>query len=103
MFGKATTMEKFPDRFIPKSTEHPEPGRIHKGNKDSRRLFITVDPEADILYTSDTPRGDNIVTVLGTNATEDYLTMLEEKVISYIVLAELIDLKEAMKILHDEF
>lgn len=103
MFGKATTCEAFPDKFISRSDRHPHAGKIFVGNRDSSRLFITVDPDADILYTSATLRGDNIVTILGVNATDDYLAMLEEKGISYIVLSEPTSLHEAMEILHDKF
>lgn len=103
MFGKATAREAFPDQFMPKSDSHPEPGTIHVGNRDSARFFITVDPDADIFYTSDRLRGDNIVTILGTNATEDYLEMLEEKGISYVVLADATDLGDAMEILYEKF
>lgn len=103
MFGKATTREVFPDKFIPKSDSHPLPGTVHIGNRDSARLFITVDPDADIFYTSDRLRGDNIVTILGINATDDYLDMLEKKGISYIVLEDATALGEAMEILSQKF
>lgn len=103
MFGKATTREVFPDQFMPKSDSHPLPGTVHVGHRDSERLFITVDPDADIFYTSDRLRGDNIMTVLGTNATDDYLDMLEKKGISYIVLADATALGEAMEILSEKF
>ena len=59
MFGKATTCEMFPERYVAESARPTQSGRVHKGHRDSRRLFITVDPEADILYTSDRLRGDN--------------------------------------------
>lgn len=55
------------------------------------------------FYTSDRLRGDNIVTIIGTNATDDYLDMLEEKGISYIVLANPTALDEALSVLHDRF
>lgn len=103
MFGKTTTREAFPDQFMPKSEEHPLPGTIHIGNRDSSRLFITVDPDADIFYTSDRLRGDNIVTILGTNATVDYLEMLEKTGISYIILTDATDLSGAMEILYGKF
>ena len=103
MFGKSTTREMFPYKFMPKSNAHPEPGKVYLGNHSSSRLFITVDPDADIFYTSDRLRGDNIVTILGTNATGDYLEMLQEKRISYIVLADATNLREAMEILYDKF
>lgn len=103
MFGKATTREMFPYKFMSRSSGHPAPGKIHVGHRQSSRLFITVDPDADIFYTSDRLRGDNIVTVIGTDATDDYLAMLEEKGISYIVLADPADLRQAMEILYEEF
>lgn len=103
MFGKATAREAFPYKFMPKTTAHPKAGKIHIGKRDSARLFITVDPDADIFYTSDRLRGDNIVTILGTNATADYLEMLEEKGISYIVLPDATALDEAMEILYGKF
>lgn len=103
MFGKATAREAFPYKFMPKSSGHPEAGKIFIGHRSSPRLFITVDPEADIFFTSDRLRGDNILTVLGMNATDDYIAMLEEKGISYIVLADATDLRGAMEIIHERF
>ncbi len=103
MFGKATAREAFPYKFMPKSDRHPAADTIHIGNRESARLFITVDPDADIFFTSDRLRGDNIVTILGTNATADYLEMLEEKGISYIVLPDATALGEAMEILYGKF
>ena len=103
MFGKATAREAFPYKFMPKTTVDPKAGKIHIGKRDSARLFITVDPDADIFYTSDRLRGDNIVTIIGTNATDDYLTMLEGKGISYIVLDNPTALDEALSVLYDKF
>lgn len=103
MFGKATVKEVFPDRFITRKTTRSQSEKIHVGLHDTPRLFITVDPDADIQYTSDRLRGDNIVTVLGRNASDDYLAMLEENGISYIVLNNPTALHEAMDILYDRF
>lgn len=103
MFGKSTAKEAFPYKFMPKSNDRTQAGKVYIGNRDSERLFITVDPDADIFYTDSRLRGDNILVVLGTNATADYLAMLEEKGISYIVLADPTDLRSAMEIIHDRF
>lgn len=103
MFGKSTAKEAFPCKFMPKSNDMAQAGKVYIGNCDSERLFITVDPDADIFYTDSRLRDDNILVVLGTNATADYLAMLEEKGISYIVLADPTDLREAMEIIHDRF
>lgn len=43
------------------------------------------------------------MTIIGTNATNDYLALLEEKGISYIVLADPTALDEALSVLYDEF
>lgn len=103
MFGKATTAEVFPGKFRPETEQRAEAGTIHIGERESERLFITVDPDADILYTSGRLRGDNIVCILGTNASADYLEMLREIGISYIVLADAFNLSEAMELLYDKF
>lgn len=103
MFGKSTAKEAFPCKFMPKSNDMAQAGKVYTGNRDSERLFITVDPDADIFYTDNRLRDDNILVVLGTNATADYLAMLEEKGISYIVLADPTDLRSAMEIIHDRF
>lgn len=103
MFGKSTAKEAFPYKFMSKSNDRAQAGKVYTGNRDSERLFITVDPDADIFYTDNRLRGDNILVILGTNVTADYLAMLEEKGISYIVLADPTDLREAMEIIHDRF
>lgn len=103
MFGKSTTREFFPQKFVAEDENHPEAGKYHIGARESSRLFVTVDPEADILYTSGRLRGDCMAVILGTNATDSYLALLEEKGISYAVLPEPTDLKEAMTAVHDLF
>ena len=103
MFGKTTTKEVFPYKFMPKSNETAAPGKIYVGHRNSSRLFLTVDPDADIFYTDSLLRGDNILTILGTNATVDYLQLLEDKGISYIVLNDPMNLREAMEIIHESF
>lgn len=103
MFGKTTTCEAFPLKFMSKGEPAGKGGRIFAGNRTSSRLFITIDPDADILFTSDCQRGDNILTVLGPNATTDYLTMLEEKGISYIVSDNTADLSQIMETISGQF
>ena len=103
MFGKATPREFFPYKFVPKTEATAEPGTIHAAPRTSERLFVTVDPDADIFYTSERLRGDNIVTVLGPNATTDYLAMLADKGISYIVMADPTDLHAVLDMLAEHF
>lgn len=103
MFGKATTRESFPYKFMPKSEQPVLPGLVFIPSSLSQRLFITIDPDAGIFYTSDKLRGDNIIVVLGTNATTDYIEMLREKGIGYIVLEDVKELCKAMEILAEQF
>lgn len=103
MFGKATVKEVFPGKFISKASPVGKGEKVFMGNRTSSRLFITVDPDADIFYASDQLRGDNILTVLGNNATTDYLAALEGKGISYIVLDDPLNLRHVMEIIHEQF
>lgn len=103
MFGKTTAAEVFSSKFVSQSDGHAEAGTVHKGHLDSERLFITVDPEADICYTSDRLRGDNILTVLGTDASDDYLALLEKQGVSYMVVEDPTDLAGIMKAIHENF
>ncbi len=103
MFGKATAREAFPYRFMPKAGPVGKGALVFKGKRQSARMFITVDPEADIFFTSDRLRGDNILTILGPNATTDYLAALEEKGISYIVCDDPTDLRTALEMVAEDF
>ena len=85
MFGKATTQEFFPGRLFPGSDKRAEADAIHKAERRSERLFITIDPDADILFTAGTLRGDDMLVVTDTGASADYLDMLRDKGISYMV------------------
>ena len=103
MFGKATARDAFPYKFMPKGEPVGESGKVFVGNRTSSRLFITIDPDADIFFTSDSLRGDNILVILGTNATTDYLSALEEKGISYIVVDDVCDLRNALTLTKQHF
>lgn len=103
MFGKATAREAFPYKFMPKGEPIGAGEKIFKADRNSSRLFITIDPDADIFYSSNCLRGDNILTVLGTNATVDYLAALEEKGISYIVTDELRNLRTVLTLIKSNF
>lgn len=98
MFGKSTTREVFPYRFMSKGAPIGEGRKVFRGSRTSSRLFITIDPDADIFFTSDRMRGDNILVILGTNATTDYLAALEEQKISYIVVDDVFNLRKVLTI-----
>lgn len=103
MFGKSTTQEKFPQKFMSQSSNFAVAGTLHKALRKSARLFITVDPDADIRFTEDNLRGDDILTVLGSSATEEYLEYLRQIGISYLVVANPLDPKAVMDAVGDHF
>ena len=103
MFGKATTREAFPYKFMSKGEPVGESGKVFVGNRTSSRLFITIDPDADIFFTSNCLRGDNILVILGKNATNDYLASLEEKGVSYIVTDDIRNLRKSLDLVREHF
>lgn len=103
MFGKATTREAFPYKFMPTGEPLGESGKVFVGNRTSSRLFITIDPDADIFFTSDRLRGDNILTIIGKNATTDYLAALEEKGVSYLVVDDVHNLRKVFTLVKHYF
>ena len=105
MFGKNTLTEGyFPKKFhTPDKTPLAHP-QAYLSYPTSNRLFVVIDPEADILYESSTVRGDRIVTVLPETAPATYLEYLQQKDISYLFAgAKGDDLNVAMRTLADTF
>lgn len=105
MFGKNTLQEGyFPKKFHTSdktSLAHPTPYLAHK---TSSRLFVVIDPDADILYESSAVRGDRIVTVLPETAPAAYLEYLQQRDISYLFAGVKGDeLNAAMKALAETF
>lgn len=105
MFGKNTLQEGyFPKKFHTSDKTplaHPIPYLAHK---TSSRLFVVIDPDADILYESSAVRGDRIVTVLPETAPAAYLEYLQQRYISYLFAGVKGDeLNAAMKALAETF
>lgn len=105
MFGKNTLQEgHFPKKFHTSDKTplaHPIPYLAHK---TSSRLFVVIDPDADILYESSAVRGDRIVTVLPETAPAAYLEYLQQRDISYLFAGVKGDeLNAAMKALAETF
>ena len=105
MFGKNTLCEGyFPKKFHTSDKTplvHPISYLAHK---TSSRLFVVIDPDADILYESSTVRGDRIVTILPETAPAAYLEHLQQRDISYLFAgAKSDDLHAAMKALVETF
>lgn len=95
MFGKNTLRAIFPYKWsIDGHTVSSDYPAVFIGERRSERMFIVADPDADILFTSATVRGDNILVIVGQNATEEYLTHLREKGISYVIINDATNLQE---------
>ena len=74
------------------------------GKRDSRRLAIIVDPKGKLLYKDAHLDGDCIVTVLGEQVSEAYLSQLQKCGISYVFAGkDGRDLARAMDALGKEF
>lgn len=85
MVGRKTIQEDFPVGNFP--YQNYEPARTFEpciGKRETERFCIVVDPKGKIAYRQDTIDGDNIITILGETVSEEYLSQLREKGISYV-------------------
>lgn len=104
MFGKNTLRAIFPYKWsINGHTVPSDYPAVFIGERHSERMFIVADPEADIYFTSSVLRGDNILVIVGWNATEEYLTHLREKRISYLIVSDASNLREGLEAIGREF
>ena len=101
MFGKATTKESFPLTYISQSKEIIDKRWDYIPSRLTERLFITIDPDGDITYNSNTFRGDSIITILSKKTKVEYLAFLEELGIGYIVVEDIRDLPAIMSRLYE--
>lgn len=111
-FGKNTVRDIFPDKTcifptgekdMEKDTPVGKPG-MYVSERKSERLFISFDPEADIIYTASQLRGCDIVVVLDMHsATPRYLTYLRKMGISYVVVENVMELGDVLETLNKKF
>lgn len=105
-FGKNTVTEIFPEKFTsasPKAELLGEDERTFKAASLTQRIFISIDPEADIKYESATLRGDSIVAVVGKQASREYLQFLRSIGVSYIVVDDIANLRDVLEAVNLEF
>lgn len=103
-FGKRTVREIFPEEFQsianrPAKEETP----VFKGKHSGSGWFVSIDPEADIKYTDSTLRGDSILAVVDGSASAEYLTFLQAMDISYLVVADIHNLRDVLEQLQAVF
>ena len=85
MFGKNTLQEGFfPVIFNHNGKPKAQDFTSYYGHRNSERMFVVADPTGEIIYTADTVRGDNIITILSETVSENYLEHLRNMGISYL-------------------
>ncbi len=102
MFGKATLTEVFPDKYVAtgQGSMHDD---VYRVERHSRRMFIVIDPDADILFTDSTLRGDDILTVIPSYTPCDYLQRLRRMDINYLMVDDTSDLNAIFDRIEREF
>lgn len=104
MFGKNTLRATFSYKWgIDGHAVSSDSPAVFVGERRSERMFIVADPEADIFFTSSVLRGDNMLVIVGRNATEEYLAHLREKQISYVIVSDATDLQAGLEAVGQEF
>lgn len=105
MLGKRTVKEGIsPRQFVATDTTPSACPVTYRAEHRSARVFVVIDPEADILFEEATVRGDDIVTILPDTAPQAYLDYLRERHISYLFAGTRgNDLRLAMHRLAEEF
>lgn len=104
MFGKNTLRATFSYKWgIDGHAVSSDSPAVFVGERRSERMFIVADPDADIFFTSSSLRGDNILVIVGRNATEEYLVHLREKRISYVIVEDAADLRTGLEVVGREF
>lgn len=103
-FGKNTICEIFTERYRCVGSDASQTSTsVYRGKLTSRRKFLSIDPEADIRYTSNELRGDNIIAVVGKYAAAEYLAFLRSLEISYAVVEDISNLGEVLEMANREF
>jgi len=78
--------------------------KSYTGHRDTKNTCIIFDSKGKIIYPADNINGDNVISVLGESVSEEYLSHLREKGISYIFAGEDgYDLNKALETLNTEF
>lgn len=111
-FGRNTVREIFTDRTDIFPLESKDDVKdmpvmqesVYVAERKSDRMFISFDPESDIVYTSSQLRGDDIVAVISMHtATPRYLSLLRGMGISYLVVGDVCELRLVLERLNETF
>lgn len=85
MIGRTTAQQDFEtgsfdfEKYIP-----AKEFKTHIGNRTSHTSAIILDPKGKLSYMSNNLNGSSVITVLGETVSEEYLSHLQDKGISYL-------------------
>jgi 2,5-diamino-6-(ribosylamino)-4(3H)-pyrimidinone 5'-phosphate reductase len=103
--GRTTMQQHFADdeAFVSKTNRPAGPQPVHVAQQ-ADSYAISVDTHGKLKWSSSDIDGDHIICVVSEAAPEDYLAMLRDVGVSYIVAgAKEVDLAEALEALHEHF
>lgn len=105
MVGRKSVQELlFPGTFSHENLSPAKSTTTHIAPKSSPRAAIVVDPKGRIEYSENKIMGEDIITILGKDVSEQYLETLRAKEISYVFGgSDGYNLKEAVDTLYNEF
>jgi len=105
MIGRNTIQQDFKvDTFDHKKYMPTKKFKTHVGNTDLTDTCIIFDPKGEIIYSDAILNSDNVIAVLDETVSDEYLSYLREKGISYLFAGTNgDDLHKALKILNTEF
>lgn len=103
--GRTTMQQHFAEKeaFVSASNRPAGTQPVHVARR-AESYAISVDTLGKLRWSSGDLDGDHLICVVSEQAPEDYLTMLRDRDISYIVAgASAVDLTEAVKLLGEHF
>jgi riboflavin biosynthesis pyrimidine reductase len=103
--GRATMQQHFAERepFVSVSIRPAGPHPVHVARR-AKSYAISVDTTGKLRWASEERDGDHLICIVSERAPEDYLSMLRNKGISYVVAgASTVDLVKAMNLLGEHF
>ena len=103
--GRVTMQQHFAEQepFVPAAAIYAGPQPVYVAHR-AASYAISVDTVGKLRWRSGEIDGDHLICVVSEKVSLDYLTMLREKGISYIVTGESsVNLAEAMRLLGEHF
>jgi riboflavin biosynthesis pyrimidine reductase len=103
--GRTTMQQHFadPEPFVPSSPSPAGPQPVHVARR-AQSYAIAVDTMGKLQWSSDDIDDDHLICIVSEQAPADYLAMLQETGISYVVSgATEVDLAQAVNLLAEHF